>query len=551
MVTTAQPNGISIGLDSNPTIAGSNNSSKPVIHKPIPQNGERHTLEPETELRIEIPANTNGTVTLLAGSAEIFGAELPLALSSSSIASSLDASSSDKMYNSKQSVHLSGNTKFAIYTWHGCTLDIDIEFGKSLAISYTSSETSANISYVNTHAQLEAIRDEVLGDKMNVDIPGSGTENKNKDGPRVLLVGPADSGKTSLARVLTSYAVKLGRMPILVDLDVSQNMLSVPGTISASPMTQDSISASTNAASGNTIASGMTSLVLWYGSTDISSNPDLYKAQLDKLGKSIDARISSGATSRLGNVNSDSGIDERASGLIINTAGWIEDIGYELLLHAADALRVNVILVMGHDRLYSMLRSHFSKVDSSENETANSSSSIGKMSPKVIKLPRSGGVVSRDTVHRRISRSLCTKRYFNGNMIRNASGKNSDVLVNQYTPTLLELNFSDLNLYKLSSVTLAASMLPVSAKQATDPVQLKLVDIGPALKHGILAVCHPSAVAAYKESGRESDLYLSGVAGFVAVEKVNVDREILSLLSPCAGALPSNTLLVGDIVWME
>ena len=61
MVTTAQPNGISIGLDSNPTIAGSNNSSKPVIHKPIPQNGERHTLEPETELRIEIPANTNGT----------------------------------------------------------------------------------------------------------------------------------------------------------------------------------------------------------------------------------------------------------------------------------------------------------------------------------------------------------------------------------------------------------------------------------------------------------------------------------------------------------
>ena len=67
----------------------------------------------------------------------------------------------------------------------------------------------------------------------------------------------------------------------------------------------------------------------------------------------------------------------------------------------------------------------------------------------------------------------------------------------------------------------------------------------------MLAVCHPSAVEKYEESGSARDLYLSGVAGFVVVEKVDVDKGTLSLLSPCAGSLPSSHLLVGDIFWLE
>eukprot|EP00558_Chaetoceros_sp_UNC1202_P000244 CAMPEP_0197257756 /NCGR_PEP_ID=MMETSP1429-20130617/79863_1 /TAXON_ID=49237 /ORGANISM="Chaetoceros sp., Strain UNC1202" /LENGTH=164 /DNA_ID=CAMNT_0042721691 /DNA_START=32 /DNA_END=523 /DNA_ORIENTATION=+ len=163
------------------------------------------------------------------------------------------------------------------------------------------------------------------------------------------------------------------------------------------------------------------------------------------------------------------------------------------------------------------------------------------------------------------------KRYFYGESIRStAPGKSSSStntvvggaggdsaslsppptssLVHQYTPTLLEVPFSDLTLYKLSSVSLSASMLPVSAKQETDPVQLTPVEIGLSLKHGILAVCHPTAAESFQNSGEARDLYLSGMAGLVAVEKVDMDREIISLLSP-GGSLPSNTLLVGDITW--
>ena len=161
-------------------------SSQSSFSKPVPKNGERHTLLSETELRLEIPQHTTVVITLLSGSAEIFGAELTL----------LTNSTSTKL--TKQSHVITGHAKFAIFTWHGCTIDVDVEFGKNLDISYTSEETLCNVAYVNTHAQLEAMRDEALASYMD----------PSKDispPPRVLVVGPRDSGKTSLVKVLTSY----------------------------------------------------------------------------------------------------------------------------------------------------------------------------------------------------------------------------------------------------------------------------------------------------------------------------------------------------------
>ena len=39
-------------------------------------NGQRFSLSPETELRIEVPFDQSATVVLVSGSGEIFGAEL-------------------------------------------------------------------------------------------------------------------------------------------------------------------------------------------------------------------------------------------------------------------------------------------------------------------------------------------------------------------------------------------------------------------------------------------------------------------------------------------
>ena len=145
--------------------------------QPLPQNAERYNLSAESELRLEIPSNSSATISLVSGSAEIFGAEL--------------VASGDL-----RPCYIPGPAKFAIFTWYGCVFDIEKKFGTTLE-SYESSENDPNIAFVNTHAQLEALRDEALLKQMNGDESG--------EGPRILVVGPADSGKTSLTKILIAY----------------------------------------------------------------------------------------------------------------------------------------------------------------------------------------------------------------------------------------------------------------------------------------------------------------------------------------------------------
>jgi polyribonucleotide 5'-hydroxyl-kinase len=353
-------------------------------------------------------------------------------------------------------------------------------------------------------------------------------------------------------------------------------MLSIPGTIAASPMTAENMSPQASASSSSLLPNA-SPLVFWYGSTDLSSsetsNPDLYKSFLDKMGQCIDARLSDGNSSN-NNANPQENhfTDAKASGIIVNGCGWIEDMGFELVKHSIQALDINVVLVMGHDRLYSMLSTLYNKM---REQKQKGDISIGNntATPKVIKLPRSGGIVTRNPDFRHVSRILSMKQYFYGesivpnstyantltNLATSSITSNSEglsvstsSLVNQYAPSLIELNFSDVRIYKMENVNLSSSMLPVSAKQTSEAVQLTQIhDIEISLKHRMLAVCHPMAVEKYERSGEPRDLYMAGVTGFVVVEKIDENKEIISLLSPCAGSLASSTLLAANITWRE
>ena len=42
--------------------------------------------------------------------------------------------------------------------------------------------------------------------------------------------------------------------------------------------------------------------------------------------------------------------------MVINTMGWVDGLGYDLLLHSMKALKADVVLVIGQDRLHSQLR---------------------------------------------------------------------------------------------------------------------------------------------------------------------------------------------------
>lgn len=55
-------------------------------------------------------------------------------------------------------------------------------------------------------------------------------------GPRVIVVGPTDSGKSTLSRMLLSWAAKQGWKPTFVDLDIGQGSITIPGCIAATPI---------------------------------------------------------------------------------------------------------------------------------------------------------------------------------------------------------------------------------------------------------------------------------------------------------------------------
>lgn len=243
---------------------------------------------------------------LLAGTAELFGTELA----------------------ASQTYTFSG-TKAAIYTWHGCTLEISAgdtidglanggaattTTGTSTGVpglggpmrgygaggcqsEYVAEETPM-VEYANVHFALETLRQE--------------SKATGKDGPRVLIVGPENAGKTSVAKILTAYATKMERQPLVVNLDPTEGMLSVPGTLTA---TVFRTMIDVEEGWGNSPMSGPSPvpvklpLVYFYPSQNpLENEAVLYRPVLSRLALSVTGRMAEDE-------------DARETGIIVDTPG--------------------------------------------------------------------------------------------------------------------------------------------------------------------------------------------------------------------------------------
>ncbi|XLS98473.1 hypothetical protein HN51_041208, partial [Arachis hypogaea] len=151
------------------------------------------------------------------------------------------------------------------------------------------------VSYVNVQAILEA--------KRTCDKASSSGDSESSQGPRVIVVGPTDSGKTA----------KQGSKPTFVDLDIGQGSITIPGCIAATP-----IEMPIDPVEGITLEMP---LVYFFGHTTPSQ------------GTRADAREIISWKSRI----SCFGHGDKYHGL---------------LLHAIRTLKANVVL----EKLYSMLR---------------------------------------------------------------------------------------------------------------------------------------------------------------------------------------------------
>lgn len=123
--------------------------------------------------------------------------------------------------------------------------------------------------YLNCHAALEQMR--MLADK------------SGKRGPVTIVVGPTDVGKSTVCRLLLNYAVRAGRRPIFVDLDVGQGQISIPGTIGALLVERPA-----------TVEDGFSQeapLVFHYGYNSPHQNSILYNSLVTRLAETIADRM--------------------------------------------------------------------------------------------------------------------------------------------------------------------------------------------------------------------------------------------------------------------
>ncbi|CAI5938676.1 unnamed protein product [Closterium sp. NIES-64] len=328
------------------------------------------------------------------------------------------------------------------------------------------------------------------------------------DVPRVLLVGPTDSGKSTLARMLLCWAARQQWHPTYVDLDVAHSSVTVPGAVAATPVEAPL------EASARTVEEAP--LVLFYGHTNPSANLDLYRALVTALADATDRRLgitplgeggggeggleegggAAGAGREAGGGAAAIGaaaigavpVEAAAAGIIANSMGWVDGAGYQLLLHSIDALRGNVVLVLGQvrlcelagctisERLYSMLSEHYRSKAAAA--AADGTPVTHAAAVEVVKLVRSGGAVSRTSKFRQRLRQAVIKAYFYGPE-------------RQFSPHSSTASWSEYTVLRVGGGPQAPqSALPIGAARVSDPLRTAPVVLSRELEHHVLAVSH-------------------------------------------------------------
>ncbi|OLL22991.1 mRNA cleavage and polyadenylation factor CLP1 [Neolecta irregularis DAH-3] len=326
------------------------------------------TLCRETEYRFEADFDNTVDIKLISGSAEIFGTELTIG-----------------------PVYSFTGYKGAVYTWDGCTLEVT----GVRSSEYIAEETPMSV-YANLHFGLEKLR-------------------YGENGPRVLLVGPDDSGKTSIGKILVAYAVRMGREIDFINLDTREGVLSLPGTISAvnfSTILDVEQGFGTASATGPSQIPAKTPLVYYYGYDSPAGHAQYYKKLISRAALAFNARLSEDKTCTAPDYRCLFKRAKRGVSLIpraVLIKRW--DTTLSKTSSRISAVRtvcalltgVSHVVVVGHERLYSDMLRQFES----------------PQSITVLKVGKSGGCVERDDAYIRKLQHRAAKQYFYGEPKRN------------------------------------------------------------------------------------------------------------------------------------
>ncbi|KAL1996872.1 hypothetical protein VTN49DRAFT_7737 [Thermomyces lanuginosus] len=514
----------------------------------VPPPPTQISLRPGSEWRFEIAFGATVRVKLLSGTAELFGTEL-----------------------AQSQTYTFTGTKAAIYTWHGCTLEVAAGetaplppgfapggatsngaentvtgrgYGAGGCQSEYVAEDTPMTEYANVHFALETMRLEA--------------QNGGKDGPRVLILGPENAGKTSLAKILTSYATKSGRQPIVVNLDPTEGMLSVPGTLTATAfrtMIDVEQGWGSSPMSGPSPVPVKLPLVYFYPmQSPLDAEGNVYKPIVSRLGLSVTARMAEDE-------------DAREAGIIVDTPGILgqgSDKALEIINHIVTEFSISVILVVGSERLYSSMVKNYDQKPTSSASATHSDERIS-----VVKLTKSGGCVDRDAAFMKALQDAQIRTYFFGNALSSSSasmyslsaGSTSNGIT--LSPHTQQLDYRSLTLYNYASG--ADSLAEDEDEEEYDPARLttgadfplpstepssgtadetllqKLPSSGPIpqLSNTLIAITHAAPNAPLNEIRDAS------IMGFIYVADVDAEKNRLRVLAPLVGRIPAKALVWG------
>ncbi|KAK6583811.1 hypothetical protein PZA11_003541 [Diplocarpon coronariae] len=429
---------------------------------------EVHELQQNSEWRFEVAIKQKiDLVQVISGTAEIFGTELAL----------------NHIYTFRR-------IKASIYTWHGCRIEVT-----GSCEEYTAEETPMT-QYANTHFALEKLRD--------------AAEQSGRDGPRVLIVGPTDAGKTSLVKLLTAYAIRMGRQPMVINTDPKEGLLSIPGTLTATPFASI-IDVEQGWGSSPTSTSNPVPVKLplcyYYGLPNPEDNTKLYKPIISRLALAAMSRLSEDTIIK-------------STGMILDTPGIISQGkgGYELISHIVSEFSVNVILVIGSERLHSEMQRRFSTYKTSTNESIT-----------LVKLDKSGGCVDRDESFMQQTREAALKEYFFGDLKTTLS------------PHTQQLAFDDVLIYKVREAD-GLSFLPGGEEEGERQLYEKL-EPNSMMLHCILAIMYAST------ADSQDTLRDASVMGFVFITEVDEKRRRIKVLAPMNTKIIDRPMIWGS--WPE
>ncbi|KAK5107889.1 hypothetical protein LTR62_000599 [Meristemomyces frigidus] len=320
---------------------------------PIEQVTRTENLPARSEWRFETSFGSPYNLRLLGGHAELFGVELA----------------------TNQPYDLSG-VQGAIFTWQGCQLEITGEAESE----YAAEETEYATEWLNLHGMLETLRSE-----------------RPSDGPRMLVVGSDNTGKSSLIRSVAAWGVKAGRTPTVVNLDPRQGLLAPPSSLSAVTLgSQMEVETGFGIAptSGPTSMPVKTPLIYHYPYASPTDRPDVYKALATRLALSTTSKLEEDVTAK-------------QSGLMVDTPGSLgltDGKGNisEILHHLISEFSINVIVSLGPERLTNSLSKRYSTAKGHEEAIP------------VLRIAKPGGVAERGEPHMKQLRSRQIKQYFFG-----------------------------------------------------------------------------------------------------------------------------------------